>query len=80
MRGFLGREVLKSDIGKIRCIKLRPQLIVDRVFKDADDMTLWVTDDENKIPVRVQSNLRVGSLKVDLIEYSGLKNSLALVK
>jgi hypothetical protein len=43
---FLGREVLKSDIGKIRCIKLRPQLIVDRVFKDADDMTLWVTDDE----------------------------------
>lgn len=77
---FLGREVLKSDIGKIRCIKLRPQLIVDRVFKDADDMTLWVTDDENKIPVRVQSNLRVGSLKVDLIDYSGLKNSLALIK
>lgn len=77
---FLGREVLKSDIGKIRCIKLRPQLIVDRVFKDANDMTLWVTDDENKIPVRVQSNLRVGSLKVDLIGYSGLKNSLALIK
>ena len=43
-------------------------------------MTLWVTDDENKIPVRVQSNLRVGSLKVDLIGYSGLKNSLALIK
>lgn len=77
---FLGREVIKSDVGKIRCIKLRPQLIVDRVFKDADDMTLWVTDDENKIPVRVQSDLRVGSLKVDLIEYKGLRNPPALVK
>lgn len=77
---FLGREVIKSDVGRIRCIKLRPQLIVDRVFKDANDMTLWVTDDENKIPVRVQSDLRVGSLKVDLIDYKGLRNPLALVK
>ena len=77
---FLGRELLNSDVGKLRCIKLRPQLIVDRVFKDADDMTLWITDDSNHIPVRVQSDLRVGSLKIDLTEMKGLRNPLAIVK
>lgn len=77
---FMGREVIHSDIGKIRCIKLRPQLIVDRVFKDADDMTLWVTDDLNHIPVRVQSELRIGSIKVDLTQIKGLRSPLALVK
>ncbi len=77
---FLGREVVDSDIGKLRCIKLRPQLIVDRVFKDADDMTLWITDDANHIPVRVQSELRIGALKVDLTELKGLRSPLALVK
>ena len=71
----MGKEVIKSDIGKIRCIKLRPQLVIDRVFKDEDDMTIWVSDDANKIPVRVQADIYVGSLKVDLSSYSGLKNS-----
>lgn len=77
---FMGREIVDSDLGKLRCIKLRPQLIVDRVFKDADDMTLWITDDANHIPVRVQSELRIGSLKVDLTEQKGLRSPLALVK
>lgn len=72
---YMGKEVIKSDIGKIRCIKLRPQLVIDRVFKDEDDMTIWVSDDANKIPVRVQADIYVGSLKVDLSSYSGLKNS-----
>ncbi len=71
---YLGKETIKSDVGKVRCIKLRPQLVVDRVFKDEDDMTLWVTDDKNKIPVRVKTDIWVGSLKIDLNSYSGLKN------
>ena len=71
---YLGKETIKSDIGKVRCIKLRPQLVVDRVFKDEDDMTIWVTDDANHVPVRIQTDIWVGSLKVDLTSYSGLLN------
>lgn len=71
---YLGTETIKSDVGKVNCIKLRPQLVVDRVFKDEDDMTVWVTNDKNKIPVRVQTDIWVGSLKIDLTSYSGLKN------
>ncbi|MFT5512029.1 MAG: hypothetical protein ACI8SE_000423 [Bacteroidia bacterium] len=71
---YLGIETIKSDFGKVRCIKLRPQLVVDRVFKDEDDMTIWVSDDANRLPIRVQTAIWVGSLKIDLTSYSGLAN------
>lgn len=74
---YLGTETIKSDIGKIKCYKLRPQLVVDRVFKDEDDMTIWVSADANKIPVRVKTDIYVGSLKIDLTKHSGLKNKLS---
>ncbi len=77
---FSGRETLKTDIGTIRCLKFVPTLIVDRVFKSQDDMTVWVSDDENKIPIRVKANIMVGSIKVDITSYSGLKNDFKALK
>ena len=59
---------------KLKCIKLVPKLVVDRVFKNEDDMTVWITDDKNKIPVRVKAKIAVGSLKVDLTSYSNLRH------
>ena len=44
-------------------------------------MTVWVSDDDNKIPIRVKAKIMVGSVKVDITTYSGLKNEFkALVK
>ncbi|MDG1720588.1 MAG: DUF3108 domain-containing protein, partial [Bacteroidia bacterium] len=54
---YLGMETIKTDHGKIKCFKLRPQLVVDRVFKDEDDMTIWVSADKNKIPIRVKADI-----------------------
>ena len=71
---YIGKETIKTDLGKIECYKLRPQLVVDRVFKDEDDMTIWVSADANKIPVRIQANIYVGSVKVDITSTKGLKN------
>lgn len=72
---YLGKETIKTDIGKVKCIKLRPKLVVDRVFKNSNDMTVWVSDDANKIPIRVQSAIQVGSLKVDITGYENLRNT-----
>lgn len=74
---FDGRETIKSDVGKVKCIKLVPKLVVDRVFGEEEAMTVWVSDDKNKIPVRVKADLKVGSIKVDLTSYSGLKNTFS---
>jgi hypothetical protein len=71
---YLGMETIKTDVGKVKCYKVRPQLVVDRVFKDEDDMTIWISADANRIPVRVQTDIWVGSLKVDLKGYKNLAN------
>ena len=74
---YKGKETIKTDLGKIRCIKIKPKLVVDRVFKNTDGMTVWVSDDANHIPVRIETEIQVGSLKVDLIQHQGLKNAFS---
>lgn len=75
---FLGTEVLKSKFGKVECLKFRPYVQSGRVFKEKESLTLWVSNDDNKIPLRIQADLRVGSLKADLDAYKGLKNQFKI--
>jgi len=77
---FIGRETIKTRNGRIRCIVLHPVIQKGRVFKSEEDLTVWISDDLNRIPVRLQANLVVGSVKMDLKEYRNLAHNLALVK
>ncbi len=76
---LIGREVIRTKFGKIKALKLRPIVQSGRVFKEQESLTVWVTDDKNKIPVRIKADLAVGSLKADLIEYKGLTHPFELV-
>ncbi|WP_461533056.1 DUF3108 domain-containing protein [Sinomicrobium sp.] len=76
---FLGKEVLKTKFGKISCIKFRPYVQAGRVFKEKESLTLWVTDDDNKVPLRIKAELKVGSIKADLEEFKGLKHPFKVV-
>jgi hypothetical protein len=69
---YHGKEMIDSEWGEIRCLKFTPLIQEGRVFEDEEGMTLWVSDDENKVPVRLQAELQVGSVKMDLEKYSGL--------
>ncbi len=71
---FFGRETIKTSMGKIRCLKLKPMMVKGATFKDDYPMTLWVSDDANKIPILAESEVIVGSVKLELISYSGLVN------
>lgn len=75
---FLGKEELKTKFGKVECLKFRPYVQSGRVFKEKESLTLWVSNDDNKIPLRIQADLRVGSLKADLDAYKGLKNQFKI--
>jgi hypothetical protein len=77
---FIGRENINSKKGTFRCIKFRPLLQEGRVFKEKEDMTVWVSDDNNRLPVRVQTDILVGSIKMDLVDFENLNNEPALVK
>ena len=71
---FLGKEVIKSKFGKIKTLIFRPLVQSGRVFKAQESVTIWITDDENKIPIKMKASLSVGSLRAELEAYKGLAN------
>ncbi len=75
---YLGKETIKTSLGKIKCRKITPQLIDGTVFDSKSTMYIWVTDDANQVPVRVKSSVSVGAVVVDLTGYSNLRNSSVL--
>lgn len=78
---YMGKEKITTKYGVFNAIKIAPLLIEGTIFKGGEKMAVWVTDDENKIPVRIDSPILVGSIKVDLIKYSNLKYPLkSLIK
>lgn len=70
---FLGRETIRTDFGKKSCLLFRPIVMADRVFKEEESLTVWISDDKNKIPVKISAELAVGSLTANLSEHKGLK-------
>lgn len=73
---YLGRETIKTKFGKIETLKLRPYVQAGRVFKEQEGLTVWVSADKNKVPVKLSAKLAVGSLTADLEDYKGLKYPL----
>lgn len=76
---FLGAETIKTKFGRVRTLKFRPYVQSGRVFRSNESITLWVSNDKNKIPLRLQAALRVGSITADLDEFKGLKNPFEIV-
>jgi hypothetical protein len=77
---FVGKEVIDSDIGEIRCLKFHPVIQKGRVFKNEDDLNMYISDDANRIPIRVEAKLLVGSVRMDLKRFENVRNPLSLVR
>jgi hypothetical protein len=78
---YLGKETVKTKYGKFKAIKFKPLLIKGTIFEGGEKMTVWVSDDENHVPVRVESPIVVGKVKVDMMSYHNLRHPLtSLIK
>ena len=76
---FLGKETLKTKFGKVKTLKFRPLVQKGRIFKEKESVTVWITEDDNKIPIKLSASLSVGSLRAELEGYKGLANSFKIV-
>lgn len=76
---YVGTEVIKVDVGKFRCLKFAPVVQKGRVFKKEEDLTVWITDDANHLPILARAKILVGSIKMEMKSYSGLMNPIAQV-
>lgn len=77
---FLGRETINTKFGDVKALIFKPLVQHGRVFKEEESLTVWVSDDENKIPLRIKASLAVGSLKADLDSFKGLKKPFLVLK
>jgi hypothetical protein len=74
---YMGKETIKTKYGKFNAIKIKPLLLKGQIFEGGENMTVWITDDANHIPVRVESPLVVGKVKVDMMSHEGLRHPLS---
>jgi hypothetical protein len=74
---YLGKEKIKTKYGKFNAIKFKPLLIKGTIFEGGEKMTVWVSDDPNHIPLRIESPISVGSVKVDMMGYKNLRYPLS---
>ena len=74
---FLGKEVKKiRGLGTFNTMKFAVRLVAGSVFTGKDDMFIWVTDDENKVPLLFESPIIVGKVRGRLKEFKNLKGEL----
>lgn len=74
---YLGKEEIKTKYGKFKAIKFSALLIPGTIFKGGEEMTVWVSDDPNRVAVRIESQILIGSVKVDMSGYKNLRYPLS---
>jgi hypothetical protein len=79
---YIGKEVVQARDGmQYRCIKFAAKMVSGTIFRGDEDVLVWVTDDENRVPVYVEAKILVGTVKAYIKDMKGLRNSLSsLVK
>ncbi|MEI7500499.1 MAG: DUF3108 domain-containing protein [Bacteroidota bacterium] len=73
---FIGREEVITDLGRFQCLRFKPMVATGNVFSQPYPMDVWITEDKNHLPILAKSAVIVGSVKLELISYSGLANPL----
>ena len=73
---YLGKEDVHTKAGKFRCQVIEPVIVKGGLFKNTGKITIWITDDSLKVPVKVKTDVVIGSVIAELTSYSGLAGPL----
>ena len=76
---FLGYDFLNTKFGKVECMRFRPYVQSGRVFKEQESVTLWISNDKNKIPIKMKADLKIGSIECDLENFKNLNHPFNII-
>lgn len=66
----LGKQTIKTAAGKFHCIVVEPQFRGEGIFvAKGKNLKVWLTDDKYKMPVKMQTEVFIGSVSAELLEY-----------
>ncbi|PIQ10095.1 MAG: hypothetical protein COW71_03885 [Ignavibacteriales bacterium CG18_big_fil_WC_8_21_14_2_50_31_20] len=72
---YKGKETIEVEAGTFNCIMVEPIIAEGGLFKTEGQITIWLTDDELKIPVKVKTKIIIGSIDAELSKIEGLKKN-----
>ena len=76
---YKGKETLNTRLGKIPCYVLVPRMPNNKLFDGEDSIKVWISDDQNKIPVKIEARMFVGSTGIELTGVRHLRNQLRVI-
>lgn len=74
----LNKERVKTEVGVFNTIKVKAVVRFEGLLMDKGDVYIWFTDDEKRIPVKIKSKIKIGSISIALTSMSGQNDVLAL--
>ncbi len=77
---YVGKERIKTSLGYFNCLKFSPAIEPGRIFRKDSKLYLWITDDGNRIPVKAQVEILIGSVTLEINGATGTKYPLTATK
>jgi len=68
----IGKEKIKTKFGELNTVRYSPLLEKGRMFKQTTGATIWISDDQRHIPIKIELPILVGSVYINLISYENL--------
>ncbi len=72
---YEGRDSLKTELGAKETYVFSPQIPKNKLFRGEFPVKVWVTTDQNKIPVKIKADMFIGSLNLDIKSAKSLRNN-----
>lgn len=70
---YLGKTRIKTKFGKSNTFVISPIMPENKLFKGAHPIRMWISDDQNRIPLKIEAELLLGSVELDITDYANLK-------
>ena len=77
---YLKNEMVKTDFGLVNCMVFKPRMQKGRVFRDGEKMKVWISDDKNRLPIKIETEIWAGTIRALLVNYKELKNPMSIIK
>lgn len=61
------REKIDTELGEMSALVIKPEIILKGKFKPVGDIYIWLSDDEHKYPLRIESKIKIGTLVSEVI-------------
>jgi len=76
---YAGKQSLETRLGKIPCHVLVPRMPDNKLFDGENSIRVWISEDVNRIPVKIEAKMFVGSTGIELTGHRNLKNQLRII-